>query len=389
MVLFTCHRHSDRMALRYLLRQVPLHCNRTSPLLQFMFQALPRGSKKYALEHLSGVRLCAQLPAPSITDTKDTQKTDSSASAAEKIKNLDEEMTKKLKILQLEYEVMKQLGSFRVPDNMTDELWLEMLTFPTVSARKRYYRYLKKVEAAKLGRQLKRQKKLEDTLVKEQDKPSQSKNTIFMFIRKSTINSFYYSRLAHAMMFGQPIIFDMSFENYMRKQDVHRLCEQFLMGYGSNKVHPDPFHFVLSGNQSNSMFQNCLDNTRVNKHEEEHFLMTNSDQHYLNLYPREKLVYLTPDAPSVLQTFDHDAIYVVGGLVDKVVPKPLTMAKAKKERLKMAKLPLDNYIRWGCGNKSLTLNQVVDILLEVKRGSSWTEAFRHIPQRKIRYLLKD
>lgn len=235
----------------------------------------------------------------------------------------------------------------QVPDNMTDELWLHMLTFPTVSARKRYYIYLRKIETAKLGRQLKKQKNLEDRLAKEQiqDKPSESKNTIFLFIRKSTMNTFYYSRLAHSMMFGQPIIFDMGFEGYMRKQDVQRLCEQFLMGYGSNKIHPNPFHFVLSSNQSSSMFQNCLDNTRINKQEEEHFLMTNSDQHYLNLYPKEKLVYLTPDAPSVLQTFDHDAIYIVGGLVDKIVSKPLTMAKAKREKLKMAKLPLDNYIR--------------------------------------------
>lgn len=50
----------------------------------------------------------------------------------------------------------------------------------------------------------------------------------------------------------------------------------------------------------------------------------------------------------------------------------------------MAKLPLDRYLQWGAGSgKSLTLNQVTSILLDVKHTGDWKHAFRHVPKRKL------
>lgn len=50
----------------------------------------------------------------------------------------------------------------------------------------------------------------------------------------------------------------------------------------------------------------------------------------------------------------------------------------------MAKLPLDYYLEWGAGSgKSLTINQVISILLDVKRTGDWNYAFRHVPRRKL------
>jgi ribonuclease P protein 1 len=37
---------------------------------------------------------------------------------------------------------------------------------------------------------------------------------------------------------------------------------------------------------------------------------------YLDLFPRDKLIYLTPDSNVEMTTFDHDAVYVVGGIAD-------------------------------------------------------------------------
>lgn len=39
---------------------------------------------------------------------------------------------------------------------------------------------------------------------------------------------------------------------------------------------------------------------------------------YLDLFPKEQLVYLTPHCREELRTYDHDAIYIIGGIVDKV-----------------------------------------------------------------------
>lgn len=50
----------------------------------------------------------------------------------------------------------------------------------------------------------------------------------------------------------------------------------------------------------------------------------------------------------------------------------------------MAKLPLDRYLQWGSGSgKSLTLNQVTSILLDVKHTGDWKHALRHVPRRKL------
>lgn len=48
----------------------------------------------------------------------------------------------------------------------------------------------------------------------------------------------------------------------------------------------------------------------------------------------------------------------LGALVDKSKCEPLSLAKAKRDKLRMAKFPIDKYLHWGQGHKSLALNQV-------------------------------
>lgn len=50
----------------------------------------------------------------------------------------------------------------------------------------------------------------------------------------------------------------------------------------------------------------------------------------------------------------------------------------------MKKFPLDRYLQWGSGSgKSLTLNQCVAILLDLKDTGDWQYALRHVPRRKL------
>lgn len=64
--------------------------------------------------------------------------------------------------------------------------------------------------------------------------------------------------------------------------------------------------------------------------------------------------------------------------------EPLSLAKAKKMGLRVARLPLDRYLQWGAGSgKSLTLNQMVNILLDLRKTGDWMTALKHVPRRKI------
>lgn len=100
---------------------------------------------------------------------------------------------------------------------------------------------------------------------------------------------------------------------------------------------------------------------------------------------RERLVYLTPHTQTVMHSFDRDAVYVVGGIVDRSSSEPLSLAKAKRQGLKTARLPLEKYLTWGASSgKCLTLNAVLSILLELKMSGDWRRALLHVPQRKLK-----
>lgn len=43
------------------------------------------------------------------------------------------------------------------------------------------------------------------------------------------------------------------------------------------------------------------------------------EKSYLDVFSRDQLVYLTPHCREEMQEFDHDAVYILGGIVDKVM----------------------------------------------------------------------
>lgn len=64
--------------------------------------------------------------------------------------------------------------------------------------------------------------------------------------------------------------------------------------------------------------------------------------------------------------------------------EPLSLAKAKRDGIKMAKLPLDRYLEWAPGSKkNLNINHMVPILLDLKLTGDWEFALKHIPRRKL------
>ena len=38
---------------------------------------------------------------------------------------------------------------------------------------------------------------------------------------------------------------------------------------------------------------------------------------YLDLFPREQLVYLSPDSPNIMNKYEHDTVYILGGIFQK------------------------------------------------------------------------
>ena len=307
----------------------------------------------------------------------------------------DDELKKKhLKLIEFEYVFWKQEGKV-VPSKLSELQWEDLMLRPSRSSRSKYLEFLYRNE--KLGEKEKaekeeRRKKLKEhreTRVNEgpTDNPHHyglNFNTIFMRVYDTKMDHFHNSKCISAMMHAQPLVFDMGFDEDLTSQEQKLTSKQMAFVFNCNRVDNEPFNLHLLNCNHESLLMRSLKNQIPTLYQPD-FPVTISSKSYLDLYPKEKLVYLTPHTREEMTSFDHDSIYIVGGIVDRQNNVPLTMAKAKRENIRMAKLPLDRYLPWGaCSSKSLTLDAIVKILLELKKSGSWEKALTHIPKRKIK-----
>ncbi|EJW86422.1 hypothetical protein WUBG_02671, partial [Wuchereria bancrofti] len=118
--------------------------------------------------------------------------------------------------------------------------------------------------------------------------------------------------------------------------------------------------------------------------------LTVSSSSYLDHFSREEIIYLSPHAELDLEEVEGSKAYVLGGIVDRVAQHRLhphaTLLAAKQDGVKVCRLPIDKYIKWKSGSRSMTLLAVTSILYSVYESSGdWELAFRkYIPVRNIR-----
>lgn len=97
----------------------------------------------------------------------------------------------------------------------------------------------------------------------------------------------------------------------------------------------------------------------------------------------DKVVYLTADTETTLDTIKEGEVYVIGGLVDRNRYKNICAEKARRFGLRTARLPIGaDRLK---SSTVMTVNQVVNILLAFNQTGSWEEALdAHLPKRKMR-----
>lgn len=124
-------------------------------------------------------------------------------------------------------------------------------------------------------------------------------------------------RALQAFMHGQPIILDCSYEEHMVKKEILNAAKQLTYVFGDNRIHKEPFgiHLCNVNLEGPLMKQFRINVPSLN---EPWFPMYMHSESYTDIFPKEKLVYLTPHCREELTKFDTDAIYIVGCMVDKV-----------------------------------------------------------------------
>ncbi|XP_005074855.2 tRNA methyltransferase 10 homolog C [Mesocricetus auratus] len=280
---------------------------------------------------------------------------------------------------------MRRLLGAEVPEHITEEELKTLSECPSKSAQKKYLRFLYSKEKMKKAKQLKKEmraeareeakkaKLLETTTAEQQD---------FMFLRlwDRQINIAMGWKGVQAMQFGQPLVFDMDYENYMKRVELQNAVSQLLESEGWNRRDVDPFHIYFCNLKTESAYHREL----VKRYSEkwDKLLLTATEKSPIDLFPKDSIIYLTADSPNIMTTFKHDKIYIIGSFVDKNAQTGISLAKAKRLNLATERLPLDKYLQWDLGSKNLTLDQMIRILLCMKNTGNWEEALKFVPKRK-------
>ncbi|XP_054433223.1 tRNA methyltransferase 10 homolog C [Pteronotus mesoamericanus] len=282
-------------------------------------------------------------------------------------------------------EMWRLLGR-EVPEHISDEELKTIMEYVSKSSKKKYLKYLYVKEKMKKAKQRKKEikaaakeKAKEDQLL-ETTKKEKQQNFLFLRLWDRHMDIAMGWKGAQAMQFGQPLVFDMAYENYMKPKELQNTVSQLLESEGWNRRNVDPFHIYFCNLKGDGPFHKELIKRYGEKWNK--LLLTATEKSHIDLFPKDSIVYLTADSPNVMTTFKHDKIYIVGAFVDKSMQPGTSLAKAKRLNLATECLPLDKYLQWDIGTKNLTLDQIMRILLCLKNTGSWEEALKFVPTRK-------
>lgn len=219
-------------------------------------------------------------------------------------------------------------------------------------------------------------------------------NSLLSRITKQAVRDYRNNHfLRHTCLFGQKLIVDLDYDQYMKPSEIGLLAKQISIMFYENRINRDypeslsyDVHFTNCRAGDHTVFELSRHIKRMDDLKQHYFHL----ESYLSrpdLFPKNKLVYLSPHAKLSLKRYDHDDIYILGGYNDRSSHRQVSHVKAQSEGIRCYRLPLDENVLWKQGDKNLCLNQVAAILHAVKATGDWQLAIRKFaPQRKVRSM---
>lgn len=303
--------------------------------------------------------------------------------AAEYMANLNEDQRKLLNIIKLEFDVFICKREKTPCTEITDVWMVRLLELGKSSnVRKKFYKaYIQeclkqeKKEIVKKSSKIKTKQEVQD---EEPTHADSQRNLSYRFLPPfySTNNQRLMEncRVVQSMLLGnRPIVIDMSYEAEMKLSEKLSLVDQLLSVYSFNRRRPEPANLMFANWSKQSILCQKL-------HSAEHFMANTTEQSYLDVYPKKNLVYITPDARHDLLEDHPDNIYIVGAYHSKGNVNPLSLAKAKQENIRFAKLPLDQFLLWRTGSKRFSVQLTLQILITFMEMRDWNSAFGFVPK---------
>ena len=142
-------------------------------------------------------------------------------------------------------------------------------------------------------------------------------NFMLRRITDNTMNKMWNWNAHKASIFGNKLVFDLDYENFMSPLEIKSCAKQLMESFAINRMHDFPFEITFCNIKNKSMlFKRLI--TNIPTLLDDDFPINVRSESYLDLFDNSKLVYLSPDAPNMLEKYNPDEIYIIGAYVDKV-----------------------------------------------------------------------
>ncbi|SBT71293.1 tRNA m(1)G methyltransferase, putative [Plasmodium malariae] len=228
----------------------------------------------------------------------------------------------------------------------------------------------------------KRQKKKKQELLKILNNLNEEEKFIFLKERKileQTKKQRKKEFLKKSFNEAYKICFNCSFIHYMGEKEISSLAKQIFLSYHYMIKHEVPVHFHFSHlNNSDELFVQLKKKYSLSK-----WMVQVHVQDFWEIFPKDKIVVLSPIATEDLTEIRKDHVYIISALVDRSVSKNLSFYQASLHGLETRKLPLEQYVKKKKSNV-LNVNTVIEILISYLKDKDWLKVFEKcIPQKKV------
>ncbi|GAW80959.1 tRNA methyltransferase [Plasmodium gonderi] len=181
---------------------------------------------------------------------------------------------------------------------------------------------------------------------------------------------------------GYKICYNCSFLNLMGEKEISSLAKQVFLSYHYMIKEQVPIQFHFTNFTSNNEFYTQL----KDKYSLQKWKVHVHSENYWDIFQREKIVVLSPDAEEELIEVRDDEVYIISALVDRSVSKNLSFHQASLHNLVTKRLPLEKYLKKKKSNV-LNVNTVVEILINFLKSKNWMTVFEKcMPQKKVLYF---
>jgi tRNA (guanine9-N1)-methyltransferase len=176
------------------------------------------------------------------------------------------------------------------------------------------------------------------------------------------------------------VCIDLGFEIEIEHSDKEKrsLCKQLQLTWSVLKRAAVPIHLHVSS--LGQLSTNLIESLRVVGFAS--WSLDRHDEAPWNIWPRSSIVLLSPDAVDVVESFDDDKVYVIGGIVDRTVQKAVTLGRGASEQVQTMRLPIPEYLGQTAGNV-LNIDTVVQIICKHRETGDWASTLSEtIPLRR-------